>query len=69
MISECFRGLHYSAALSNNEAFREMHDRLEVEVKSRDLGDNMTNYRGRLGFYAPAWLDLQNHNICKSQCI
>ena len=34
VISECFRGLHFSAGLSYNEAFREMQDRLEVE--SRD---------------------------------
>ena len=34
VISECFRGLHFSAGLSYNEAFREMQDRLEV--KSRD---------------------------------
>lgn len=40
-----------------NEAFREMQDRLEL--RGRDPVNIMTNYRGRVGFYAPAWLDLQ----------
>ena len=64
VISECFRGLHYSAALSYNEAFREMQDRLEV--KESRPGNIMTNYHGWLGFYPRAWLDLQFTNICKS---
>lgn len=64
IISECFRGLHCSAGLSYNEAFREMQDRLEV--RSRDPGNTMTNYRGRLGFSPSRLVGPPNHNICKS---
>ena len=64
MISECFRGLHYSARLSYNEAFREMQDRLEV--KESRPGNTMTNYRSRLGFCSRGLVGSPIHNICKS---